>query len=70
VWKSVQQTVERGSGSAYDEACRAIVDLSEAYALHANRKRFQEEFGKFIAGHMRRRALIQRLVKACIWKGK
>ena len=39
-WKSVLRTVERGSGSAYDEACRALVDLSKAYVLHASKKRF------------------------------
>lgn len=69
-WKSLQKTVERGSGLAYDEACRTIVDLSEAYALHATRKRFQEEMKKFMADHIRRKALIQRLVKAGIWKDK
>ena len=67
-WKTVRQTVERGSGLAYDKACRAIVDLSEAYALHASQKHFQEEFRKFMADHIRRKALIQRLVKAGIWK--
>jgi hypothetical protein len=66
-WKAVQQTVERGSGLAYDEACRVLVDLSEAYSLHADRKTFQQELRKFITDHMRRRALIQRLVKAGIW---
>jgi hypothetical protein len=29
VWKTVQQTVERGSGLAYDEACCTLIDLSE-----------------------------------------
>ncbi len=66
-WKSVQQTVERGSGPAYDDACRALVDLSEAYSLHADRKIFQQELRKFMADLMRRKALIQRLVKAGIW---
>ena len=69
-WKSVQQTVERGSGLAYDEACRALADLSEAYSVHASRKTFQQELRKFMAGHMRRKALIQRLVKAGIWHEK
>ena len=67
-WKSVQQTVERGSDPAYEEACLALVDISEAYSVHASRERFQQELKKFIAGHMRRKALIQRLVKAEIWK--
>ncbi|MGD9189939.1 MAG: hypothetical protein PVI89_17100 [Desulfobacteraceae bacterium] len=67
VWKTVQQTVERGSGLAYDEACCTLIDLSEAYSLYASRKRFQQELSKFMVGHMRRKALIQRLVKAGIW---
>ncbi len=69
-WNSVQQTVERGSGPAYDEACRALVDLSEAYSIYAARKTFQQELGKFMAGHLRRKALLQRLVKAGIWDKK
>ncbi len=70
MWKSAQQTVERGSGLAYDEACRALVDISEAYTLCANQKRFQQELKKFMGNHMRRKALIQRLVKAGIWRDK
>jgi hypothetical protein len=30
----------------------------------------QKELEKFMAGHLRRKALIQRLVKAGIWKGQ
>jgi hypothetical protein len=68
-WKSVQRTVERGSGSAYDEACRALVDLSEAYTVHASNKGFQEELKEFMVDHVRRKALVQRLAKAGIWGG-
>ncbi len=70
IWKSVEQTAERGSGLAYDEACRTLVDISEAYTLSANRKHFQQELKKFMTDHMRRKALVQRLVKAGIWKGE
>jgi hypothetical protein len=69
-WKSVRKTIERGSGLAYDEACRALVDMSEAYALQKSKKCFQEEMKKFVADHMRRKALIQRMVKAGIWEDK
>ena len=69
-WKTVQQTVERGSGLSYDAVCHALVDLSEAYSLHASREAFQQELAKFMAGYMRRKALIQRLVKAGIWNKK
>jgi len=67
-WESVREPVERGSGRGYDEACRALVDIAEAYALFSTKKRFQEELKKFMAGHLRRKALIQRLVTAGIWK--
>jgi uncharacterized Zn finger protein len=69
-WKSVQRTLERGSGSAYDEACRALLDLSEAYTAHANKKLFQEELTKFMVAHVRRKALVQRLAKAGLWDDK
>jgi len=69
-WKKVQKTVERGSGPAYDEARHILVDLAEAYSLYAKRKTFEQELRKFMADHMRRKALIQRLVKASIWEEK
>ncbi len=68
IWKSLQQTVKRGSGLAYDEVCRSIVDISEAYERLENRKHFQKELKRFMSNHMRRKALIQRLVNAGVWK--
>jgi uncharacterized Zn finger protein len=64
----VKEPVERGSGRGYDEACRALGDIAEAYYLFATKKQFQKELKRFMAGHLRRKALIQRLVKAGIWK--
>jgi len=69
-WASVQGPVERGSGRGYDEACRILVDIAEAYELVGTQKQFRRELEKFIAGHLHRKALIQRLVKAGIWKGQ
>ncbi|MBU2547620.1 MAG: hypothetical protein KKB20_04330 [Proteobacteria bacterium] len=69
-WESIEANVERGSGLGYNEACRALVDLSDAYQAHASRKAFQGELKKFMAGHMRRKALIERLVKAGLWNEK
>jgi len=69
-WTSAQRTVERGTAAAYDEACRLLVDLSEAHAAHAGNKSFREELKKFMTGHGRRKALVQRLVKAGIWEDK
>jgi len=67
-WASVKEPVERGSGRGYDEACRILVDIAEAYDQFATKKQFQKELKKFMAGHTRRKALIQRMVKAGIWK--
>jgi hypothetical protein len=67
-WESVREPVERGSGRGYDEACRILVDIAEAYSLYATNTQFQKELEKFMAGHLRRKAMIQRLVKAGIWK--
>lgn len=69
-WQSVQRAVERGTASAYDEATRLLVDLSEAYTAHAGPEHFQEELMKFMTAHARRKALVQRLVKAGIWEEK
>ncbi|MFH2091313.1 MAG: hypothetical protein ABIJ31_03020 [Pseudomonadota bacterium] len=70
MWKSVQYSVERGSGLGYDEACCSIVDIKDAYMLLGNQKHFQQELKKFMEKHLRRKALIERLVKAGIWKDK
>ena len=67
-WASVKEPVERGSGRGYDEACRMLVDIAEAYDLFATKEQFHKELKKFMAGHTRRKALILRLVKAGIWR--
>lgn len=69
-WASIKEPVERGSGRGYDEACHILVDIAEAYDLFATKKQFQKELKTFMAGHLRRKALFQRLVKAGIWKGQ
>jgi len=69
-WASVREPVERVSGRGYDEACRKLVDIAEAYDLFATKKQFHKELKRFMAGHLRRKALIQRLVKAGIWEEK
>jgi len=69
-WKVVQQQVERGLGPAYDEACRTLVDISEAYALHADRDTFSQELKRFMASHLRRKTFVRRIKKAGIWHDK
>ena len=64
VWKAIQSTVARGSGLAYQEACQALVDLSEAYASYGDPETFQQELNQFMKDHMRRKAFIKRLIQA------
>jgi hypothetical protein len=45
-----------------------LVDIAEAYDLFATKEQFQQESENFMAGHLRRKSLIQRLVKAGIWR--
>jgi len=70
MWKSVQQYAERGTSLAYKDACRLLVDLAEAYSVHESRGIFDQELRRFMTAHLRRKALIKRLVKAGIWNEK
>jgi hypothetical protein len=52
------------------EACRAIVDLAEAYQLQGFREAFDQALNRFMATHARRGALARRLVAAGLWQGR
>jgi hypothetical protein len=68
-WQGIEQRVRVGSGKAYDEVCRALVDLAEAYTRHAHQDDFTAELRRFMTGHMQRKTLVQRLVKAGLMRG-
>ncbi|RJX30499.1 MAG: hypothetical protein C4531_08880 [Desulfurivibrio sp.] len=69
-WKAAHEDANKGHAHAYDAACRQLVDLRDAYSQHATLAAFQKEFQRFMAEHSRRRALVQRLVKAGLWRDK
>lgn len=69
-WKAAHDDANKGQAHAYDAACRQLVDLRDAYNQHATLAAFQKEFQKFMAEHSRRRALVQRLVEAGLWRDK
>lgn len=69
-WKTAHENANKGHAHAYDAACRQLVDLRDAYSQHATLAVFQKEFQKYMAEHSRRRALVQRLVKAGLWRDK
>lgn len=69
-WKAAHEDANKSHAHAYDAACRQLVDLRDAYSQHATLAVFQKEFQKFMTEHRRRRALVQRLVKAGLWRNK
>ncbi len=69
-WKSAHEDANKGHAHAYDAACRQLIDLRDAYSQHATLAVFQKEFQKYMAEHSRRRALVQRLVNAGLWRDK
>mgnify|MGYP004701700377 CR=1 FL=1 len=69
IWRKVGKSAERGSGPGYDEACSLLADLAAAYGLHASRATFDQELRRFMANHLRRKALVQRLENAGLWRG-
>jgi len=69
-WKAAHADANKGHAHAYDAACRQLVDLRDAFNQHASLAAFQKELHSFMAEHSRRRALVQRLVKAGLWRHK
>lgn len=69
-WKTAHDDANKGHAHAYDAACRQLVDLRDAYSQYSTLAVFQKEFQKYMAEHSRRRALVQRLVKAGLWRDK
>jgi hypothetical protein len=67
-WQTADELAERGIASAYDEIKRTLVDLSEAYALCADRADFDRQLVQFMARHGKRGALVRRLADAGLWK--
>ena len=67
-WQAADKLAERGIASAYDEIKRALVDLSDAYALCATRADFDQKLVQFMARHSKRGALVRRLADAGLWK--
>lgn len=66
-WKTAHDDANKGHASAYDAACRQLVELRDAYNQHASPAAFQTEFQQFMAEHRRRRAFVERLEKAGLW---
>lgn len=70
VWKTAERQMVRGTGAAYDETLRTVSVLLDAYELHSSGAEFLKDLKQFMAGHMRRKAMVERIVKAGMWDGR
>ena len=62
-WKNAHAEANKGYASAYDTACRQLVDLRDAYNQQALSASFQTDFQRFMDKHRHRKALMTRLAK-------
>lgn len=67
-WSAIHPHAERGTGSGYEAAERAIADLADAYALMSQKDEFDRALGLFMVRHAKRGALVRRLVGAGLWE--
>lgn len=61
-WRQIDLTVARGSGVAYDEAVQSLLELREVAEHFKETRQFQEHFRAWVQPHLRRPALLKRLV--------
>ena len=68
-WDAIHEQAQRGSASGYEQATRALAELSDGYALTASRETFDHALRRFLVRHATRPALLRRLSEAGIWSG-
>jgi hypothetical protein len=69
-WAAIDQTLQRGSGHAYDQALQAVKDLAEAMDQAGRKAEFQTSLIKLLSAHGKRGAWMTRLAKAGIQAGE
>jgi hypothetical protein len=63
-WSAIDTKLQRGSGSSYDQALRALQDLAEAYSRAQREATFRRRLVRLMAQHGKRGAWVTRLTKA------
>lgn len=66
-WKTAETQAGRGVASGYDQAVKVLADLAEGYALTSSPAAFARDLERFLVPHGKRKALLQRLIKAGLW---
>ncbi|MFL9998894.1 hypothetical protein PQR34_46955 [Paraburkholderia sediminicola] len=70
-WSMIDSTLQRTSGSAYDQAFQKLQDLAEAYASIKRDGIFRRRLGQLMSSHGKRGAWLARLQKAgYLWEPK
>ena len=64
IWEGIDKTLQRGTGSAYEQAQQAVLELSEALALAGREAEFRSSLARLMDAHGKRRAWVARLGKA------
>ncbi|EIC28617.1 MULTISPECIES: hypothetical protein [Methylomicrobium] len=70
VWADIDQTLQRGTGHAYDQALQTMKDLAEAMTQAGREAEFQAGLVKLLGAHGKRGAWMRRLTKEGILKGE
>ncbi|MFC6632963.1 hypothetical protein [Microbulbifer taiwanensis] len=63
-WAAIGKILERGSGTAYDQALQQAKELYEAQTAAGREQDFRKGLAKLLRGHGRRAAWVRRLAKA------
>jgi hypothetical protein len=70
-WSAIDTKLQRGSGSSYDQAFRALQDLAEAYSGAKREATLRRRLVRLMAQHGKRGAWVTRLTKAgYVWEPK
>lgn len=67
-WESIHAQADRATAAGYEAATLAIVDLADAYALMSRAPEFDRALRLFMTRHVKRGALVRRLVVAGLWQ--
>lgn len=64
IWESIDKTLQRATGGAYEQAEKAVQELSEALALTGRQAEFRSALVRLMQSHDRRPAWVSRMRKA------
>lgn len=64
IWESIDKTLQRGTGAAYEQAEKSVRELSDALALAGRNDEFRSHLVRLMASHGKRPAWVARMRKA------